>query len=481
MKKKWIVGLVILVVCVGAILGYSLLKKGKGTQVKYRTEVLGKGDIESLVTTSGTLNPVDTVDVGAQVSGKITKLNADFNSKVKFGEILAEIDPEPLKLKLDQASSSLKSSQASLDQAKLSLDQTEKKFNRSKELFAKKQISVEEMETAESNFLNAKGNLVSAQSRLAQSQSSVDSAKIDLSYSIIRAPIDGVVINRPVNLGQTVASSYTAPILFKLASDLTKMQLGCDIDETDIGKVKEGQRVRFTVSAYPGEIFNGTVRQVRYSPQTVQNVVTYTTIVDATNPDLKLMPGMTATVSIITAEAKGVLRVPNSAMRFTPPLPQEELQKIYAAAGMGGQQGGQRGGQQGSQQSGQQGDRQRQSAGQSGDRGQSGQTGQGGSRGQGGMSINTENMTPEKLARFQQLMARAQARGGRIWIMDDLGNMKPYFVSTGITDNSYSEFTRGEIKEGMKVIIGLETPLTAATTATTQGQRGPGGMMFMGR
>ena len=459
--------MVILVVCVGVILGFNLFKKGKGSQVKYRTEILGKGDIESLVTTSGTLNPVDTVDVGAQVSGKITKLNADFNSKVKFGEILAEIDAEPLRLKLDQANSSLKSSQAALDQAKLSLDQSEKKFKRSKELFDKKQISVEEMETAESNFLNAKGNLVASQSRLAQSQSSVDSAKVDLAYTIIRAPIDGVVINRPVNLGQTVASSYSAPVLFKLASDLTKMQLGCDIDETDIGKVKEGQRVRFTVSAYPGEIFNGTVRQVRYSPQTVQNVVTYTTIVNADNPDLKLMPGMTATVSIITAEAKGALKVPNSAMRFTPPLPQEELQKIYAAAGMGGQRGGQQSGQQSGQPGGQQSGRQ---GGQSGDR-----------QRQGGMSINTEDMTPEKLARFQQQMARAQARGGRIWIMDDLGNLKPYFVSTGITDNSYSELTRGEIKEGMKIVVGLETPLTATSQTQQQGQRGPGGMMFMGR
>lgn len=446
----------ILVVIVGAILGYSLLKKGKTSQVKYRTEVLGKGDVESLVTTSGTLNPVDTVDVGAQVSGKITRLNADFNSKVQRGQILAEIDAEPLQLKLDQANSSLKSSQAALDQAKLSLEQSEKKFNRSKELFAKKQISVEEYETAESNYLNAKGNLVSAQSRLAQSQSSVDSAKVDLSYAIIKSPIDGVVINRVVNLGQTVASSYSAPVLFKLASDLTKMQLGCDIDETDIGKVKEGQRVRFTVSAYPGETFNGTVRQVRYSPTTVQNVVTYTTIVNADNSDLKLMPGMTATVSIITAEARGVLRIPNSSMRFTPPLPQEELQKIYAAAGMGGERGGRSGNAQSGQQSGNRGSR------------------------QSGMAINPEDMTPEKLARFQQMMARAQARGGRVWIVDDLGNLKPFFVSTGITDNSYSEVTRSEIKEGMKIIVGLETPLTTAgTTQQQQGFRGPG--MFMGR
>jgi len=483
---------VILVVVVGAILAYSLIHKGKSGQVKYRTEVIGKGDIEAVVTTSGTLNPVDTVDVGAQVSGKIMKLYADFNSKVTKDQLLAEIDQEPLQLKLDQAESSLKSSQATLDQAKLTLDQMEKKYNRSKELFAKKQISVEDMETAESNYLNAKGSLVSADSHLAQSQSAVDSAKVDLSYATIKSPIDGVVINRAVNLGQTVQSSYQAPTLFKLASDLTKMQVQCDIDETDIGKVKEGQRVRFTVSAYPGETFNGVVQQVRYSPQTVQNVVTYTTIVNAENPDLKLMPGMTATVSVVTATATGVVRIPNSAMRFTPPLPQEELNKIYAANGIpipgqkSGQQGGQQGvqqrqgsGQSGGQQAGQPSDKQRQSGGQ-----QSGQQRQGG--GQGGMRINTDDLTPEQLAKLQQQMASRQPRGGRIWIIDDLGNLKPLFVSTGITDNSYSELTRGEIKEGMKIIIGLETPLTAATPTTqTQipGQRGaaPGGMMFMGR
>jgi HlyD family secretion protein len=461
-KKKWIVGLVVLVVLVGAILGYSLIKKGKTAQVKYRTELLAKGDIESLVTTSGTLNPVDTVDVGSQVSGKIMKLNADFNSKVTRGEILAELDLEPLQLKVDQAESSYKSRQASLEQAKLSLDQSEKKFKRAKELFDKKQISVEEMETAELNFLNAKGNLVSSESSLSQAKSSLDSSKVDRAYAIIRSPIDGVVINRAVNLGQTVAASYQAPVLFKLASDLTRMQLQCDIDETDIGKVKEGQKVRFTVSAYQGETFVGTVKQVRYSPQTVQNVVTYTTIVSADNSDLKLMPGMTATVSIITGEAKGVLRVANSALRFTPPLPQAELQKLLGAnAPQRGGQGGQR---QGGQQSGQ----------------------QSGQRQGGGQRMNAEDMTPEQLQRFQQMMANRQRTSSRVWVMDELGALKPYTIRTGLTDNTFSELTGGELKEGMKIVLGTETAVASSTTQTQQqqgrgGPGGPGGMMFIGR
>jgi HlyD family secretion protein len=453
MKKKVVVGAVILVVLVGAILGYTLIKKGKTAQVKYRTEVLAKGDVESMVTTSGSLNPVDTVDIGSQVSGKIAILGADFNSKVKKGQLLAQLDLELLNAKVDQAESSYKSSVASLDQSKLALDNSLKKFNRSKELFAKSQISIEEMETAESNYLNAKANVVSSESRLSQSKSSLDSSKVDLSYAIIRSPIDGVVISRNVNIGQTVAASYQAPLLFKLASDLTKMQLQCDIDETDIGKVKEGQKVRFTVSAYQGETFLGTVRQVRYSPQTVQNVVTYATIVDAQNPDLKLMPGMTATVQIITGEAKGVLKIPNASMRFTPPLAQAEVQKLLADAGIGG-------GQRGQSQPGQ-----KTEAGQS-------QTGQR----SGGMQTGTgQELTAEQRARFEQMRNRPR-QGGAVWTIDDQGKLKPYAIRTGITDNTYSEITRSELKEGLKVIIGLETAL-----ASTQQQGNPQQMMrFMG-
>ncbi|MDP2914944.1 MAG: efflux RND transporter periplasmic adaptor subunit [Candidatus Aminicenantes bacterium] len=456
MKKKAVVGAVILVVLVGAILGYTLIKKGKTAQVKYRTEVLAKGDLESMVTTSGSLNPVDTVDVGSQVSGKITILGADFNSKVKKGQILAQLDLELLNAKVDQAESSYKSRVASLDQAKLALDNSLKKFNRSKELFAKSQISIEEMETAESNYLNAKANVVSSESALSQAKSSLNSSKVDLSYAIIRSPIDGVVISRNVNIGQTVAASYQAPLLFKLASDLTKMQLQCDIDETDIGKVKEGQKVRFNVSAYQGETFIGTVRQVRYSPQTVQNVVTYATIVDAENPDLKLMPGMTATVQIITGEAKGVLKIPNAAMRFTPPLPLDEVQKILADAGIGGGQRGQ---------------------GQPGQKTEAGQA-QTGQR-SGGMQTGTgQELTAEQRARFEQMRNRPR-QGGNVWVLDDQGKLKPYLVRTGITDNTYSEIVRSELKEGMKIIIGLETPV--ATTQQGFGQSNPQQMMrFVG-
>ncbi|MGB8960157.1 MAG: efflux RND transporter periplasmic adaptor subunit, partial [Candidatus Aminicenantales bacterium] len=325
MKKKVIWIIVALVIITGAILGLTVFKSGKNGLVKYRTEVIGRGDIEALVVTSGTLNPIETVDVGAQVSGKIEKLYADFNTPVKQGQIVAELDQEPLKMKIQQNEANYQTRQAGLDQAKVTLQTSEKAYERAKSLFAKSLLSAEEMDASEATYLNAKSSLMSAQASLAQAKTTLDLSKVDLSYAVIRAPVDGIVITRKVNIGQTLQSSYTAPVLFQVATDLTKMKVECSVDESDIGKVKEGQKVRFTVESYPNDTFNGVVQQVRFSPETVQNVVTYTTIVNVDNPEKKLLPGMTATVSIIVGEAKNVLRVSNAALRFTPDLSPEEL------------------------------------------------------------------------------------------------------------------------------------------------------------
>ena len=328
MKKKivWIV--IALVVVAGVVLGLTVFGKGKNGKVEYRTETLGRGDIEALVVTSGTLNPIETVDVGAQVSGKIEKLYADFNSVVTKGQVVAELDQEPLLMKIEQNEANYKSRVASLERSKVSLQTAGKAYERAKSLFAKELISIEEMDAAEANFLNAKSDLISSEATLAQAKSTLDLSKVDLGYAVIKAPVDGVVITRKVNVGQTLQSNYAAPVLFQVATDLTKMKVECSVDESDIGKVKEGQKVRFTVEAYPNQNFDGVVQQVRFSPETVSNVVTYTTIVNVDNPEKKLLPGMTATVSIIVGEAKNVLRVSNAALRFTPNLPAEELQEI---------------------------------------------------------------------------------------------------------------------------------------------------------
>lgn len=463
MKKKVIWIIVALVVVTGAILGLTVFKNGKTNEPKYRTETLARGDIEALVVTSGTLNPIETIDIGAQVSGKITKLNADFNSPVKAGDIVAELDQEQLKMKIQQNEASYQTRTAGLEQAKVTLQTSEKAYERAKALFAKNLLSVEEMDTAEANFLNAKSALVSSQASLAQAKSTLDQSKVDLGYAIIRSPVDGVVIVRKVNIGQTVQSSYQAPVLFQIATDLTKMKVECDVDESDIGKVKEGQKVRFTVEAYPNESFNGVVQQVRVSPTTTNNVVTYTTIVNLDNPEKKLLPGMTATVSIIVGEAKNVLRVSNSALRFTPDLSADELQALQKEmmdrfmAQRQAQQGGQPGQPGGAAQA------QGAQPGQGGARpeGQGGQRqfGQGGFNRQGGGQGGQPRQIP------------------RLFYLDKDGKMHMTMIRAGVSDTMYTEILRSDLKEGDVVLAGI-----ASGTQQASGQNRPGGpqMMFMG-
>ena len=337
MKKRIIFGIFIIVVITGVVLGLTVFKNGKGNGALYKKEALKIGDVEALVVTTGTLNPVTIVDVGSQVSGKIKNLYVDFNSKVTTGQILVELDQELFEARIQQDEANYNSSVASLEKSKVTLENTKKRYDRTKALFEKELISFEEMESAEVSYFNAQADLKSTEARLEQAQSQLDSSKVDLTYTVIRSPIDGVVINRNVNIGQTVAASLQAPVLFQIANDLSKMQVECIVDEADIGRVKEGQKVRFGVDAFPDDEFEGIVSQVRYSPVVQQNVVTYTTIVAVENPELKLMPGMTATISIVTGEARNVLLIPNSALRFAPDLSSEELRALYQEtfAGMG--------------------------------------------------------------------------------------------------------------------------------------------------
>ena len=458
MKKKIILIIVVLVVVAGAILGLTVFRNGKNGEIKYRTETLALGDVEALVVTSGTLNPIEIVDVGAQVSGKIEKLFADFNTPVTKGQIVAELDQEPLKMKIDQNEANYKSRMASLERSKVSLSQAEKGFERAKSLFAKSLISIEEMEASEASFLGAKSDLISAEATLSQAKSTLDLSKVDLSYAVIRAPVDGIVIVRKVNVGQTLQSSMTAPLLFQVATDLTKMKVECSVDESDIGKVKEGQKVRFTVEAYQNETFTGIVQQVRFSPETVQNVVTYTTIVNVENPQKKLLPGMTATVSIVVGEARGVLRVSNAALRFTPNLSPEELAKM--AQEMRDRMMAQR-----PAQSGQPGAAASGAATAGTGAEPAGQGGQMASNRQGGMPGGGGGQA-----------GRTRQQAPRVWIMDNVGKLSMVFIRTGVSDTSYSEIRGGELKEGDVVIAGLETPATRAGANQPQMNQ----MMFMG-
>jgi HlyD family secretion protein len=306
---KWIV--LLLVVCGGVALSAWYFGGDHEDAPDYKTATISRGDVVQAVTATGTLNPLVNVQVGSQISGRIVKLHADFNSKVKEGQLLAELDPATYKANLVQ-------SDGDLAQAKANLALAQVNAKRAKELFNSKLI-------AESDYDKTMADLQQAEAQVLISQANVDKVKVDLARCTIYSPIDGIVISRNVDVGQTVAASMNAPILFMIANDLSKMQINASVSEADVGTIEESQEVTFTVDAFPGRQFAGKVTQVRNAAQVVQNVVTYDTIIGVDNPDLKLKPGMTANVSLITARRNGCVRIPNAALRFRPPEPSTNL------------------------------------------------------------------------------------------------------------------------------------------------------------
>src|SRR5213080_5226659 len=277
---------------------------GRSNAAQFQTATVTRGPITQTVTATGTLNPVVNVQVGSQVSGNIQKLFADFNSKVKAGDIVAQIDPVLFQATVTQAEGDLASAQAGLELAKVNAARTQK-------LFLEKNSSQQDVDSAMAALHQAEANVKIKQGAL-------DKAKADLDHCTITSPIDGVVISRSVDVGQTVAASLQAPVIFAIANDLTKMQIDSNVAEADVGVVKVEQNVDFTVDAFPMQTFHGKVVQVRNAPITVQNVVTYDTVIGVSNPDLKLKPGMTANVSIIVAQKDNVLQIKNAALRYRP-------------------------------------------------------------------------------------------------------------------------------------------------------------------
>ena len=289
----------------GGFAGHRYLLRPAAAPVSFRTEAVTRGDLVQSVTANGSLTPVRLVEVGSQISGVITEIKADFNSVVKEGEVIAQIDPATYERALGQAEAELANSEAARELAKLN-------FDRASELLNNSLIS-------KSEFDQARVNLQQAEANVKTRQANVDRARVDLSRTTIYAPMDGIVISRKVEAGQTVAASMNAPTLFIMANDLAKMRIEAAVSEADVGGVAEGQSVQFDVDAFPGKAFHGKVEQVRYAPTTNQNVVSYTTVVSADNRDLKLRPGMTANAKIVTSERRGVVLVPNAALRFRPP------------------------------------------------------------------------------------------------------------------------------------------------------------------
>ena len=305
MKKKRKIWLIILGIVVLAIVVAMIVKatKSANKELVIRTHVVGEYTVENTVTATGTIEPVETVEVGTQVSGKVEKIYVDYNDVVKKGQLMAELDKQTLNQSLSRAMASLTSAESQLNYAKLT-------YERTKQLYEANAATL-------ASYQEAQNSYTQAQMSKRNAQAAYDQARVDLAYAEIYSPIDGIVLDRAVEVGQTVAASFSTPTLFTLANDLTKMQVEADVDEADIGQVKVGQRVTFTVDAYMDEIFTGTVNQIRMKPTTTSNVVTYTVIIEAPNPDQKLFPGMTASVTIVTEEETG-LAVPAEAFNFTP-------------------------------------------------------------------------------------------------------------------------------------------------------------------
>ena len=315
MKKTMLVLLVLgLLLSAGA---YSYLRESEIVPEVFTTTI-SVGDIVDAVGATGSLEAVTTVQVGSQVSGKIQDLYADFNSIVRQGEVIARLDPSLFETQIEQARANLVRAQAEVERMSVAVDDAQTQLARAEGLTERNLIPETELEAAQVNLRLAEAQRRSSRAQMTQADASLNQAQVNLDHTVITAPIDGIVISRSVDVGQTVAASMQAPILFLLAADLTKMKVNANIDESDVGRIRPDQVVRFRVDAYPNEEFEGIVSQVRLEPIIVENVVTYATVIDVPNPELKLKPGMTATVTLEIARSNGAVRIPNAALRFRP-------------------------------------------------------------------------------------------------------------------------------------------------------------------
>jgi HlyD family secretion protein len=414
MKKLIIV--VVLLVTVGVAAGAYYMRRG-GPEPQVTTQQVTRGDVVKVVGATGTLGAVTTVDVGTQVSGIVQELYADFNSIVRKGQVIARLDPSLIQTRIEQQRANVVRAEADLDRLKVTLADTQQKLVRARELFNRSLVPRTELEAAELAVKSADSQIKSSDAGLVQARANLRSEEVNLRHTIIESPIDGIVISRNVDPGQTVASSMSAPTLFVIAADLTKMQVIASIDEADVGTMRPDQPVTFRVDAYPTDTFTGTVEQVRLQPAVVQNVVTYSTVIAVPNPDLRLKPGMTANVTIEIARRNNVLRIPNAALNFRPteeifaalklPVPPD----IQTAGGRGGRGrgdgrpgGGQPGGQAGGGQP-------------AGAQPGGAQTGPAGAsappvQGTGGASQPAQPAQPNALRGERQREGSADARGG---------------------------------------------------------------------
>src|SRR5437660_9597414 len=438
-KSKWLIlGGAVVVAGVFAAFGLN-----HNNAPQHFTAKVEKGEIHDVVEATGMINAVITVQVGSQVSGTISKLYVDFNSRVRKGDIVALIDPALFKgallqatADLENAKANLVAARANLEKAKASLVQTKADYDRTAGLFKDGILSQQQLDLAKANYDSANAtvggavaNVTQAEAQVSQKQAALNVAQTNLNYTVIRSPIDGTVVARNVDVGQTVAASLQAPTIFTIAQDLTKMLVYAKTDESDVGNIKAGKPVTFKVDAFPKETFHGVVSQVRMNATTVQNVVTYDTIVDFANPDLKLFPGMTAYVTIPVATVQNVIKLPNTALRYKPPMPQEEILALYNQYGI---EGGER-------------------------------------RLASNEVAAAEKITPAGPNALQPRTPRAD--NAVVWKLHRDNSMEPVKVALGITDHAYTEVTsvlHGDLKEGDELVVRTVMPKSGAPG-------GPGG------
>lgn len=483
LKNKWVI-LTLIIVAAAASAAYIFSGKEKP---QYFTAKVEKGDLAEVVEATGTINAVTTVQVGSQVSGAISELRADFNSRVKKGQVIARIDPTIMEGNLSQAKADLQNAEANLAVAKATLAksdaalaQAKQDYERTSGLAKAGVMSAQQLDVSKANYDAAiaqvgasKAAVQQAQAQVTQRAASVKVAQRNLDLTVITAPIDGTVINRSVDIGQTVAASFQAPTLFTIAQDLTKMQVYAKTDESDVGMIRPGQKVTFRVDAFPKDRFEGEVVQVRMNATTVQNVVTYDTVIEFNNPDLKLFPGMTAYVTIPVAEAHDVLKVSNGALRFRPDNAQELLAKYGMQGGQGGQGGGSdsRGGQGGAAASTGNG------GGQGAGAGANAQVGQRRRMGAGGDQPGSA-ATPAPAR-------EARPEGGTVWKLLADGTLQPVRLRIGITDRTTTEVVsvaKGDLKQGDTLVIGTSRGASASSSGGPRpGMGGPGGGAPRGR
>jgi len=419
-KSRWLI--VTGVVIVGVlVVAFGL---NRNTQAQHFTARVERGEINDVVDATGTINAVITVQVGSQVSGTIAKLNADFNSRVHKGDVVALIDPALFKgallqatADLENAKANLAAARANLQKAKAGLVQTKADYDRAVRLTTEGVTSQQQLDLAKSNYDSANAsvgaadaNVTQAAAQVSQKEAAVTVAQTNLDYTVIRSPIDGTVVARNVDVGQTVAASLQAPTIFTIAQDLKKMWVYAKTDESDVGNIKIGRPVTFKVDAFPKDTFHGVVSQVRMNATTVQSVVTYDTIIEFANPELKLFPGMTAYVTIPVATVQNVLKLPNTALRYKPPMTAEEILSIYKKYAIEGN----------------------------------------GERQAAEDPIAASGTAPQNPPRVPKTDTAV------VWKLHSDNTMEPVKVSLGITDHAYTEVTavlKGELKQGDDVII----------------------------